>query len=125
MKQSLLNRLVCIKCKSKLKLETFLKHDSEIVDGLLHCTKCKTRYFIINGVPRMLSDDLAAEFLSQYGDFFRKYNLTLASHSNNSKKKMIKTAKGFGYEWKMFSKIHPIYEEQFLDWIVPIKKEFV
>ena len=124
MKIGLLNRIVCIKCKSKLKLETFLKHDAEIIDGLLHCTKCKAKYFIINGVPRMLSEELAAEFLSQYEGFFKKYKQSLPTHPDKSKKKMVKTAKGFGYEWKMFSKIHPIYEEQFLDWISPIKKEF-
>lgn len=124
MKIGLLNKIVCIKCKNKLKLETFLKHDSEIMDGLLHCIKCKARYFIINGVPRMISDDLGAEFLAQYGDYFKKYNLELPTHSDKSKRKMVKTAKGFGYEWKMFSRIHSIYEEQFLDWISPIKKEF-
>lgn len=124
MKRWLLGKIVCIKCKGSLKAEAFLKHGEEIIDGILLCTRCNASYFIINGVPRMLSEDLAAEFLSQYRDFFKKYSLEIPAHSDTSKRKMVKTAKGFGYEWKRFSKIHPVYEKQFLDWISPIKKEF-
>ena len=36
---------------------------------------------------------------------------------------LIKTVNSFGYEWKIFQKLYSIYEDQFLDWIYPVKKE--
>lgn len=97
MKPELIKHLICIHCKNSLKLTVF-KEDSEVIDGILICKKCGEKYLIIEGVPRMLPKELAKE--------------------------MIKTAKGFGYEWKEFSEIHQEYESQFLDWIHPVKKEF-
>ena len=36
----------------------------------------------------------------------------------------LRTMKGFGYEWKNFSKLFDIYEKQFLNWIYPIPPSF-
>jgi 2-polyprenyl-3-methyl-5-hydroxy-6-metoxy-1,4-benzoquinol methylase len=35
-----------------------------------------------------------------------------------------RTVKSFGYEWQKFSTLYPIYENEFLEWIKPIKQDF-
>lgn len=98
MKNNLLNYLECRKCGSSFELKTRIKEKEEIIDGILKCRKCKDEYFIINGVPRFAN---------------RSFD-----------KKILSTAKAFGYEWKVFSDIYSHYEQQFLDWIHPIKSNF-
>jgi SAM-dependent methyltransferase len=98
MKQKLLDYLVCPECRSKLELSVAHKEQEEIVEGVLTCSGCQSRYHIFGGVPRMLSGVLAAD------------------------KKA--TAEAFGYEWTHFTELTDKYEAQFLDWVLPVEKSF-
>ncbi|MBI2564761.1 class I SAM-dependent methyltransferase [Candidatus Woesearchaeota archaeon] len=93
----MLNYLVCIYCKKKLKLTIIKSNGSEIITGKLNCY-CGREYSILEGIPRILPE-----------------------YIDNVK---LKTTKAFAYEWKNFSKFYSEYEHQFLDWIFPVKKEF-
>jgi SAM-dependent methyltransferase len=98
MKQKLLDYIGCLYCHTSLSLIDIIEENQEIMSGKLVCEKCKRKFPIINGIPRLLPDNLS-----------------------NDKQE---TASGFGYSWKAFSHIDPIYEQQFLDWIHPIDREF-
>lgn len=103
MKLWLLKYVVCLYCKKKLDLEIYSRDEDEIIEGVLKCS-CNKTYSIKNGIPRMLKE----EFIKGEG----------------IEKVKAKTASSFAYEWKKFSKLHNLYEKQFLDWIYPVKKEF-
>jgi len=98
MKQKLLKIIVCPYCKISFKCDIFFKNKNEIIEGKLICKKCGRLYLIEKGIPRILPDKLT--------------------------KIKEKTARGFAYEWKKFSKFFNSYEKQFLDWIYPVKKDF-
>ncbi|MBI4853940.1 MAG: methyltransferase domain-containing protein [Acidobacteria bacterium] len=98
MKSRLLDYIECLYCHSSLNLTDIVKEDQEIMSGNLVCEKCQRKFPIINGIPRLLPDNLSLD--------------------------KQETALGFGYSWKAFSHIDPIYEQQFLDWIKPVNKEF-
>lgn len=94
-KPELLDLLLCPICRMDLKLTEFPKDGGEIIDGALICRACSREFPIVGGIPRML--------------------IGLEEKS---------TAERFGYEWKKFSQLSPLYEKQFLDWISPINKDF-
>lgn len=98
MKQHLLDYIGCLYCQTQLNLVGEVKKDQEIMSGDLVCEKCQRKFPIIDGIPRLLPDNLSLD--------------------------KQKTASGFGYSWKTFSHIDPIYEQQFLDWIRPVNKDF-
>lgn len=55
MLESSLEFLRCVRCCSKLELTTF-KYDKEILEGLLECKKCNTKFPIIEKIPIMWDD---------------------------------------------------------------------
>ncbi len=97
MKARFLPYLVCVECKSNLKLTVSEKRGEEIEEGKLSCL-CGREYPVINGIPRMLPRELAKE--------------------------KTKTASAFGKKWREFAEMHMHHEAQFLDWIWPITKKF-
>lgn len=62
------------------------------------CETCRSSFPIIGGVPMLVPD--RAEDESSL------------------------TAERFGYEWKKFDENYDEYQEQFLDWIYPVKRDF-
>ncbi len=86
MKPSLLKRIICVNCKSNLKLNTLKEENKEILEGVLSCKECHKDYFIINGVPRLFPDKLEANFLIKYLDFFSKHNIKISFSSQHSEK---------------------------------------
>ncbi len=130
MKPSLIKLIACPHCKGKLKAQSFLNEDSEIIDGILTC-KCKRWYPIANGIPRIVPDNLRNHIFPAFGAYFEKYRGKLPPEKTMQQaakksftEKQVKTIKGFGYEWTHFTKMHPEYEKQFLDWVKPLKPEF-
>ena len=123
MKRELVDYVACLNCKSSLNIKIFLKENEEILDGVLNCKKCSKEYFIINGVPRMISLEFENNLLRKYKHFFKRYNLEFQDFEEKKQSDVIKTVNSFGYEWKIFQKLYSIYEDQFLDWIYPVKKE--
>lgn len=94
MKKALLDILACPICHGEIRL-TERHSDGEIVEGKLVCVGCGKKFPIIGGIPRLMVDFQGAS-----------------------------TAERFGYEWKHFPEISPVYEMQFLDWIKPITQSF-
>jgi len=100
MKEKLLDLLACPSCGGDILLAVATKYDDkEIIDGVLTCKKCLREYKVIRGVPRFV--DLA------------KIEEDKAA-----------TAENFGWQWTNFTQEDPKYNEQFLGWLQPVKKEF-
>ncbi len=97
MRKNLLNFLFCPNCKSSFKLVSNREESEHVEEGYLICNGCNKKFKIEKGVPRILVD--------------------IDSVKHN-------TAKIFGIKWKQFSTFYKEFEEQFLDWIKPIDKDF-
>jgi SAM-dependent methyltransferase/uncharacterized protein YbaR (Trm112 family) len=127
MKERLLGFLVCLHCKGKLSLKILEEKEYEIVNAILLCARCSRSYPVIDGVPRMLSAGLLAAILPQkLTAWCRKYKQPLPKVPAMIEEQQIKktTVESFAYEWKNFSTVYSSYEQQFLDWIYPVKKDF-
>ncbi|UCC99584.1 MAG: methyltransferase domain-containing protein [Phycisphaerales bacterium] len=98
MKDRLLNLLVCPDCRQSFECEVLYRQDAEVIEGNLLCVKCKKKFPIRAGVPRLVPDHLSQE------------------HQ--------RTSSAFGWQWKHFSEMHDTFERQFLDWIYPIQPDF-
>jgi SAM-dependent methyltransferase len=100
MKEKLLELLACPTCGGDIVVAHADKYDDgEIIDGVLSCQKCQREYKVVRGVPRFadlgkIEQDKAA------------------------------TAENFGWQWTNFTQEDPKYNEQFLGWLQPVKKEF-
>lgn len=55
MKEFSLKYLHCVKCNSKLELDVYSK-ESEIIEGMLECSKCHTMFPIIDKIPILWED---------------------------------------------------------------------
>ncbi|MEX0862654.1 methyltransferase domain-containing protein [Nitrosopumilus sp.] len=55
MLESSLEFLRCVRCCSKLELNTF-KYDREVMEGILECKKCNAQFPIIEKIPIMWDD---------------------------------------------------------------------
>jgi SAM-dependent methyltransferase len=98
MKQRLMDFIVCPVCRGALTLRAGTRDGDEIMDGELACGACERKYPILRGVPRLLPDSFSKE--------------------------QRETADAFGYEWTHFTELEDTYEDEFLDWISPIEKDF-
>lgn len=99
LKEKLLPYLVCPSCAAPLALSVSERDETEIIEGELRCTACKSAFPITSGVPRFANLDQV-----------------------ESDKRA--TAAGFGWQWQHFTQQDPRYVEQFLGWIAPVKPEF-
>jgi SAM-dependent methyltransferase len=97
-KERLLEHLACPMCHGLLNMDATSREGDEIMEGRLECSMCHLRYAVQRGIPRLLPPDLSAE--------------------------KAKTASAFGWEWTNYVEMHPEYEEQFLDWVYPLRPEF-
>ena len=82
MKLRMLDLLICPECRSggalcpprKLKLEVYSEFKADLIQenkaevetGVLTCLVCERQYPIINGIPRMLPDNLISNLLSYH-----------------------------------------------------------
>ena len=76
MKLRMLDLLICPECQSpkQLKLEVYSEfkanlvqeNKAEVETGVLTCSACGRQYPIINGIPRMLPDNLISNLLSYH-----------------------------------------------------------
>ena len=100
MKASVLTYLVCPTCAGSFELQDGSEED-EVASGELCCRGCGRTYPIVRGIPRLLRGPVETETL--------------------------RTADAFGWEWQEFDRLHgseETYEEQFLDWIHPLGRDF-
>lgn len=127
MKKRILDFIVCPECNSDFELVTFLEDKGRIKEGLLTCSVCAKTYPIIDFIPRIIKG-----IMNDYLDFAKKYNLPLPKNDTYFGKVSIlealntKTRKSFGYQWtrKVFSQIIPKFEEDFLNYIYPVQRDF-
>jgi len=54
MKRSLMDILCCPVCKGDLTLHVDEENETEILEGHLHCAKCRVTYPILDGIPNLL-----------------------------------------------------------------------
>ena len=100
MKERLLDLLACPTCGGDILLAYASKYEAqEIIEGVLTCKKCDREYKVVRGVPRFvdlgkIEEDKAA------------------------------TAENFGWQWTNFTQEDPKYNEQFLGWLQPVKRDF-
>ncbi len=64
MKHSLLAWLRCPECGCSLRADITRQESNEIFQGSLSCTKCHSRYPILNAVPRFVENDSYADAFS-------------------------------------------------------------
>ncbi|MCK5447483.1 MAG: methyltransferase domain-containing protein [Gemmatimonadetes bacterium] len=98
MKDRLLEYLACPDCGGDLDVSGCHREGAEIMRGRLVCLSCDVRYEIVRGVPRFAP--------------------TLGETEG-------RTARAFGYEWTHYSELGDRYRQQFLDWIHPVRPEFL
>jgi SAM-dependent methyltransferase len=94
----LLELLACPLCHGQLDLEPGRREGAEILEGRFECRDCHQGYPLLRGIPRLLPPDIGVE--------------------------QRRTASAFGWQWRHFVEMHPEFEEQFLDWVHPLRSEF-
>ena len=100
MKDNLLQYLACPDCEGDLRLDSNDRSEGgEVINGELHCSRCRQCFFIRGGIPR---------FANPGGDLVQG-----------------NTAANFGAQWLTFNHVEEHHEKQFLDWIAPITPDFV
>jgi SAM-dependent methyltransferase len=100
MKQRLLEYLACPECGGELRLLSVAKREEqEILEGDLDCANCDSQFPVVRGVPRFAPLGRVEE-------------------------EKAATAANFGWQWQHFTQQDEKYEEQFLNWIAPVKPDF-
>ena len=94
MKQELLDLLVCLRCRGRLRHEPTRTDGREIVDGTIHCMACGATFPVRDGVPRMVPDGLSSRERA--------------------------TARAFGQEWKTLSELSAVSHDEFASYIEPL-----
>jgi uncharacterized protein YbaR (Trm112 family)/2-polyprenyl-3-methyl-5-hydroxy-6-metoxy-1,4-benzoquinol methylase len=118
----ILDLVVCPECKGDLKLKV-LRYDSteNIIDGVLACAKCKRKYPVIDGIPRLLPDRLIGNLLFYHRDFFSRYRMTLPAVNSTSKDDNLslkqKTLASFSFQWNTFGEIFDEYGQHWKDFL--------
>ncbi|MEP7339383.1 MAG: methyltransferase domain-containing protein [Acidobacteriota bacterium] len=99
MKKSLLQYLACPACGGDLSLTAAELEGGEILNGELRCAGCRQTFPVSGGIPRFA--DLANDEVQR------------------------ETAENFGAQWLEFDHVQQHHEQQFLDWIAPVTREFI
>lgn len=93
MKHEFVNKLGCCYDNSQLELQIEEESDKEIIRGKLACSVCNKIFPIVDGIPRILPQEMLSIVKS--------------------------TAETFGFEWKKFNEYFDFNESEFLDLINP------
>ena len=120
----LLDILCCPACGSSLTAEPFELNEARMIHGLLRCL-CEAWFPVINGVPRLLLDDLRRELATVHREYYGVYSDRLPLEPWNTEKLsgsvQLRTQISFGYEWTEF----PHYAvDNFSVFIEPLARGF-
>jgi len=99
MKLSILQHLVCLSCRSELKLRIKSKAKNEINEGTLICTKCSDKFKISRGIPRFVVD-VTKDFVRTEMAFSEKWK---THHTNHHAKDWIEWQRKWfldRFDWK-------------------------
>ncbi len=89
--------LRCPKCQSELSVQG---------SDALQCSQCAMRYPIVNGIPRMLTQEM-------------RQALTGSVNELEVDPRSVATAQSFGYEWTHFPQMRAEWEQNFWGYFAP------
>ena len=119
--------LRCIACGKGLALEQFKSQSGECISGKLSCAGCQKEFPVINGIPRLLSDDLMQSLVvPNYPDFFARHKVGKAGGAGGgspSERLKKRTAESFGFEWLKYPKILEHFESDWARYFNPFIKK--
>lgn len=97
----------------------------DVTAGVIRC-RCGNAYPVIDGVPRFLPDDLQAELLDRYPQFFAAHEARLRQPLSETRRDTVsrlkaQTMSAFGYEWTQFADYDA---ENFLELIHPVQPTY-
>ena len=103
MKTRLLDLLCCPDCcREKLDLIVYAaagNRTQEIVEGEINCPGCRSRFPVINGIPRMLPLALRQNLGKFHQDFFARYpDLLSQDGTKRADERVARTLKGYSFQ---------------------------
>lgn len=135
MRQKFVEHLIDPLNSKKFELEAFEENDDHVISGILR--NDENWYPIINGIPRILINELKTNLLQTHYEFYKKFADELDSRIKNEWQKEIdkindldkfldhqkKTAESFAYEWNNIYKENDFEKNNFLHFLSPFVKE--
>jgi uncharacterized protein YbaR (Trm112 family)/SAM-dependent methyltransferase len=102
MKKRLLELLCCPDCRGEeLDLVVYAAVENgtqEIVEGEIHCRECRSRFPVINGIPRMLPAELRQKLGTFHADFFARHpDLLSDSAGKRPDERIAQTLEGYSF----------------------------
>jgi len=103
-KTRLLDFLCCPECRhEELKLSTYKTETTQegqrIVEGVICCGSCGSRFPVINGIPRMLPASLRRYLTLFHRDFFERHpDFVLEDAGGPPDDRVAKTLEGYSYQ---------------------------
>ena len=129
MKPGLHELLRCPICIVRLDLDVYAARGDDTREGVLRCPTCGAAYPIIDHIPRMLPDDLAGGMRALNRSFFTRHPELLPRSQNGdgnseSARALQRTLRSFSFQWNAFGDMYGFWEDNFLDYVEPLKAEF-
>lgn len=135
MRQKFVEHLIDPLNSKKFELEIFEENDGHVIAGILR--NDENWYPIINGIPRILINELKTNLLQTHYDFYKKFADKLDQKIKNEWKNEIdkindldkfldhqkKTAESFAYEWNNIYQENDFEKNNFLHFLSPFVKE--
>jgi SAM-dependent methyltransferase len=115
MRRRLLDLLVCPACGEALQLRADDEREGRILEGLLSCG-CGERYPIVRSIPRVYRGALE--------EFGRSGGRQALPPRDTHDQAVVRTRASFGYQWTAFADMTEEFEENFLNYIEPIRPGF-
>ena len=122
--------LRCPTCRGTLAL-TVWREEDEIEEGRLDCGACGRGFPIVNGIPRLLPDELTDVVVSFHPDFFARYAAALgdvvarARGAGAQRQPERRTVKSYSYQWRKFRDLFPHWEDVFRWSVAPLSRAFL
>lgn len=91
MKPSVLDVIVCPRCKGDLTLDTSVKEANEILEGSLTCAQCGQVYPITNGVPRFVPQGAYAQSFGYQWNWFRTVQIDSLNRGSESEEALARS----------------------------------
>lgn len=91
---------------------TVFEGEADVREGALRCA-CGNAYPILEGIPRVLPDDLMATLLSEQQEFFDRHPDLRPAQPGAGPSATLSTLRAFGDEWKRFPELHAVHEDIF------------